>query len=80
MRAGGLEKLAESVTTSHADPGAGGGVRRAGPSDPAGVGLGGSKQASAGPVHGPEAGSCLRRADGNKAWEGPRGPGSRPSG
>lgn len=34
---------------------------------------------AAGPVHSPEARFCLRRAEINKAWKGPGGPGSKPS-
>lgn len=43
---------------------------RGGASAPSGEGLGGSEQASS-PVHSPETGSCLTRADSNKAWKGP---------
>lgn len=43
---------------------------REGPPGPVGEGVGGSQQAG-GPVRGPEAGFCLRRAESNKAWKGP---------
>lgn len=46
------------------------GARREGPPGPVAEGGGGSQQAG-GPVHSPEAGFCLSRADGNKAWKGP---------
>lgn len=68
----GLEKLAESGP--HAGTGQGGGRgRRSGgaPSDPAGGGWEEASRPAAGPAHGSEAGSYLRRADCNKTWEGP---------
>lgn len=73
-RTAGLEKLAESG--SHAGTGEGGGRGRSNggggaPSDPAGRGWEEASRPAAGPAHDSEAGSYLRRADRNKAWEGP---------
>lgn len=58
--------------------GEGGGASGGGgaPSDPAGGGWEEASRPAAGPVHGSEAGSYLRRADRNKAWEGLRAQGA----
>ena len=79
-RTAGLEKLAESG--SHAGTGQGGGSGEVqvgvggAPSDPAGGGWEEASRPAAGPVHGSEAGSYLRRAGRNKAWEGLRAQGA----
>lgn len=61
-------KPGETVTTSHSGMVLGKKTRAF---RPCRRGAGGSKQTS--PVHS-EAGSCLRRANSNKAWKGPGGP------